>query len=521
MRAGKCVCHSYQCGQKYVLLKAFFESMPGRCKFVGLADAIKKSNVLKTELHLDENIRAQIEKFERGTKYVQLLRPATIGGGIFKLKSAEVNAAIDRFERCELSRIKFVPASGAATRMFKKVFSWLENPLAHKPEIDRFFTKVEELAFFEDWLKAADHADVETFETGLDAKVRWLELMLFPEGLGLSEQPKGLIDFHSYDQPQLPLVEHMKETMQYAISNGKGRLHFTVSPEHLKGFEKAVAFWTAKEPFNTVEWDISFSHQALETDTIAVDQSNEPIVEDGQFLRRPGGHGALIHNLNRLDEALVFIKNIDNVAHERLLPETVRYKKVLAGKLIELREDMMKIQVSLEKGLLDENQIQALRDKWKIRIPKGYKSLKAYLKRPMRVCGMVKNEGEPGGGPFWTVDDYTGEALQIVEQAQIDPNDSRQQSILKSSTHFNPVDIVCLLKDLKGKPIDLLQYVDDALYFVASKTHKGKNIKALEWPGLWNGAMANWITIFVEVPITTFNPVKEVSDLFRSEHLSK
>jgi len=193
----------------------------------------------------------------------------------------------------------------------------------------------------------------------------------------------------------------------------------------------------------------------------------------------------------------------------------------LAGKLLELRDDMMTLNVSLEKGLLDENQIQNLRDKWKIRIPKGYKQLKSYLKRPIRVCGMVKNEGEPGGGPFWTTDNYIGESLQIVEQAQIDSSNSRQKNILKSSTHFNPVDLVCLTKDLKGNKIDLHDFVDDELYFVASKSRNGLDVKALEWPGLWNGAMANWITIFVEVPIETFNPVKEFSDLLRPEHLKK
>jgi len=475
--------------------------------------------VLKTDLKLDKNIRSQLEKFERGTNHVQLLRPATIRGGVFKLSQAEVTSAIERFEKSSLSRIKFVPASGEATRMFKKVFEWLEDPKSHKSSIDDFFKRAEEFAFFEEWLKIADREDVETFETGLDAKVRWLELMLFSEGLNLSQLPKGLIDFHFYEEPQTPLVEHLKEAMCYSVASGVAKLHFTVSPEHLDGFDRAVKYWTSKPPFDSVEWDVTFSHQQTTTDTIAVDMQNEVVMDKERALTRPGGHGALIHNLNDISEDLVFIKNIDNVAHERMMPVSVSYKKVLAGKLIELREDLMTLHESLEKGLLDENKVQDLRDKWKVRIPKGYKALKAYLRRPMRVCGMVKNQGEPGGGPFWVTDEFIGESLQIVEQAQVTRDDSRQQNILKSSTHFNSVDLVCLLKDLRGQKIDLLEYVDDELYFISSKSHSGRDIKALEWPGLWNGAMANWITIFVEVPIDTFNPVKEVSDLLRPEHL--
>ena len=505
--------------QKYVLLKAFFECRHRHCKFVALAINPLNRSALKTDLKLDDNILSQLKKFERGTKYVQLLRPATIGGGIFRLNATEVKAAIARFEDSEFTRTKFVPASGAATRMFKKVLVWLEDPKMHSAEINKFFERAEEFAFFEEWLKAADKADVETFETGLDAKVRWLELMLFEEGFNLSQLPKGLIDFHIYDEPQIPLVEHLKEAMSYTTKDGVAQLHFTVSPEHLEDFKKAVNLWTSKAPFNAVEWNVSFSHQEKGTDTVAVDLNNELIIDQGNILSRPGGHGALIHNLNDINADIVFIKNIDNVAHDRMLEETARYKKALAGKLIELRDDMMTLQVSLEKGLLDENKVQGLREKWKVRIPKGYRALKAYLKRPMRVCGMVKNQGEPGGGPFWTTDDYIGESLQIVEQAQVNMEDSRQQTILKSATHFNPVDLVCLLKDLKGDKINLLNYVDDDLYFIASKSHQGSDIKALEWPGLWNGAMANWITIFVEAPIETFNPVKEVSDLLRPEHL--
>ena len=466
------------------------------------------------------SFEAQIRKFEEGTKYVQLLRPATVGGGIIRLTSKEQAAAIKRYDEAKgLVPMKFVPASGAATRMFKGVLQWIDNPQDHQEAINAFFDRAEEFIFFDQWLEAANDADVETYEAGVPSKVKWLQLLVSDEGLGFASKPKGLLPFHAYPELVTPISEHLKEAMEYATSADKARLHFTVSPEHHASFEKEVAHLRTQPPFDQIEWEIGFSHQDRETDTVAVDEKNAPIEVDGKILRRPGGHGALIHNLNALDADLIFIKNIDNVAHGRLLNETVRYKKAIAGILLELRADLQHLNSELGKGLIDEVHIRELRDKWKIRIPKDFQKLKAYLKRPIRVCGMVKNQGEPGGGPFYTTDGFTGESLQIVEQAQINKKDSRQRHILSNATHFNPVDLVCYVKDLKGRPIDLTQYVDDDLYFIAQKSHQGRDIKALEWPGLWNGGMAHWITIFVEVPIETFNPVKEVSDLLRPAHL--
>ena len=463
---------------------------------------------------------AQIELFQQGTKFIKLLRPASVGGGIIRLTSEQKKKAVERFETTEgLDPIKFVPASGAATRMFKRVFSWIENPKQHKKEIDDFFDRAEEFAFFERWWKAADDADVETFQSGLDSKVRWLELLVSSEGLGFASKPKGLLEFHLYESPDTPVVEHLKEAIRYSRVGEVAKVHFTVSPEHRADFEKEVGRQIKQDPFNEIKWEIKFSSQDPATDTIAVDLKNSPIEEGGKLVTRPGGHGALIHNLNAIEEDLIFIKNIDNVAYDRLLDETVEHKKALAGILLELRADLKQLYDALGKGLLDETHINELRDKWKIRIPKDYQKLKAYLERPFRVCGMVKNEGEPGGGPFYTLDKFTGESLQIVEQAQIDPKDSRQQSVLATSTHFNPVDLVCYVRNFEDEPIDLTKYVDDDLFFIAQKSWKGKDIKALEWPGLWNGAMAHWVTLFVEVPIETFNPVKEVSDLLRPAHL--
>lgn len=467
-------------------------------------------------------IERQLACFKRGTRYVQLLRPATVDDGIFRLNEKEKNRAITAFENQskDIKLLKFVPASGAATRMFKRIYQWITTPETHRAEIDAFFERVEELAFFEEWMQAADKADVETFASGLESKVRWLQLLVGEPGLNHANKPKGLIPFHLYEQPATPLEDHLHEAMLYASNGVEACVHFTVSPEHEEGFRQLVKSTIEKMALPAeLKLHVDFSHQQKNTDTIAVNSQNIPMEDQGRYVFRPGGHGALIHNLNELQADLVFIKNIDNVCHRRLLPETVTYKKILAGTLLQLRADLQEVYGQVSKGLVDQVSIQQLRDKWRIRIPKDYKNLKKYLHRPMRVCGMVKNEGEPGGGPFWCLDKHTGESLQVVEQSQVDLGKSRQAMIISSATHFNPVDIVCSLKDLEGNKIDLRQYVDTDLYFIAGKSIAGQDIKALEWPGLWNGAMANWITVFVEVPISTFNPVKELGDLLRPTHL--
>ncbi len=468
------------------------------------------------------SIAYQQSLIQQGGSYIKLLRPATIGGGIYRFDEQRRDALIRRFNDAanRLDMIKFVPASGAATRMFKRIYMWIADAETHKEDIEAFFTKVEAFAFFEEWVTAADQADLETFEAGLQSKVSWLKLLVDPSYLGLAQRPKGLIPFHQYGEiVHTPVVEHLKEGMAYAAQHKLARITFTVSPEHEEGFKEEVQHWIQQEPFKQVKWDIAFTHQDPSTDTIALDEAGKVVeAEDGKPLRRPGGHGALIHNLNDLDADMVFIKNIDNVAHDRLLATTAAHKKVIAGLLLEFRADLKSLHADLHKGLVDEQLINDLRDKWGLRIPRDYKKLKAYINRPIRVCGMVKNEGEPGGGPFWTIDQHTGESLQIVEKAQIDPADSRQQRIAEGATHFNPVDLVCYLKNMDEDPIDLLDYVNGEQYFTVEKTQEGRVIKGLEWPGLWNGTMAHWITLFVEVPMETFNPVKELQDLFRENH---
>lgn len=469
-----------------------------------------------------QELDKQVERIKNGTNYVKLLRPCTVGDGILRLSKNQIDIAIEAYNKhsSSVSIEKFIPASGAATRMFKGIYNWIDTPKKFETEINRFFQAVEKFAAFEEWLLEADRLDVSTFEAGLESQVEWLKLLVNQEALGFAHRPKGLIPFHQYhENTRTPVLEHLVEATRYALNGEKCNLHFTVSEEHLEGFEAELEQIERYGELKGFDFGVNFSFQSATTDTVATDTAFNILYENGKPLMRPGGHGALIHNLNALKSDLIFIKNIDNVCHQSRIETTVKYKKVLAGILFQLREDLKTIDKHLKRGLLDEIEIQQLRDKWDIRIPKSYRELKAFLKRPIRVCGMVQNEGEPGGGPFWVMDANLGESVQIVEQSQINTADSAQNQTLKHSTHFNPVDLACYLKDLDDNPIDLTKYVDEQLYFVASKSHKGREIKALEWPGLWNGAMANWITIFVEVPISTFNPVKEFRDLLRTSHL--
>ena len=470
----------------------------------------------------EEQIEHQLMLFKRGTNHVQLLRPAVVSDGISRLGGS----AVEFYKQLFQSRIdsedvmKFVPASGAATRMFKRIFEWIEEPEKHANEIAQFFNRAEELPFFEQWMSKVNELDIETFKVGLESQVKWLRILVSSDGIGLALLPKGLIEFHQYDaHVAIPVEEHMHEALGYAKSGDLCKLHFTVSDEYIGSFMAKVDELKKESPFNEVQWEIKFSSQEPKTDTIAVDPKLQIIGSNENPLTRPGGHGALLHNLNKLDASLVFVKNIDNVVHQDFLNRTVDYKQVLAGVLFELRDDLKVLHHQLKKGLVDEIAIQECRNKWGLRIPKAYRSFKAYLQRPIRVCGMVRNEGEPGGGPFWCHDEHTGESLQIVEQSQINTQDLQQQMILRNSSHFNPVDLVCYLQNLGGESINLEEYVDDNQYFISGKSFQGEPILALEWPGLWNGGMAHWITLFVEVPIDTFNPVKEVKDLLRPKHL--
>ena len=341
------------------------------------------------------------------------------------------------------------------------------------------------------------------------------------DGLGYGQKPKGLVTFHAYPEGGRKAVEeHLVESAVYAAARGVARIHFTVSPEHIAGFETLLA---EKVPVYEqrfgIRYDISFSVQKPSTDTIAVNPDNTPFrQDDGTLLFRPAGHGALVENLNEIDADLVFIKNIDNVTTDAQRGDTIRYKKVLAGILLDLQDRAFEYLKALEVGGAElEPIVEFIEQRLCVKLPADYDSalLRAVLDRPIRVCGMVRNEGEPGGGPFWASNADGTQSLQIAESSQIAPAD---QPLMKAATHFNPVDLVCGVRDSKGRKFDLRRYTDPATGFISSKSSGGRELRAQELPGLWNGMMSRWNTIFVDVPITTFSPVKVVQDLLRPQH---
>lgn len=495
-------------------------------------------------------IEKQISHFKKGFPYLKVVRPATIGDGIIHIDKQEVTEAVKQYiQKIDngLLPVKFVPASGAASRMFHSLFHFAEeakdkdNDMAakileehHHKGAKIFFGDLAKFAFYEKLVASIGSIKDE------NGRLKYGEIIdhvLSDKGLYYGFLPKGLIDFHHYNEgARTPVEEHMIEGALYGSDNrGNVRLHFTVSPEHLSYFVKKTND-AAKlfEPKYGVKYDITFSEQKPSTDAIAVDPENEPFrLSDGSLFFRPAGHGALLDNLNELDGDILFIKNIDNVVPDRLKTETNRYKMALAHILTKYQERIFGYLRLLERcpdtiSDLQIDEIVAFTEKEICMERSGGRYFKnktatieylvEKLNRPIRVCGMVKNAGEPGGGPFWAKNADGTTSLQIVEGSQIDGNDHVQKEIVQHSTHFNPVDIVCGVKDFKGAKFDLLKYRDPETGFISSKSKDGKAIKAQELPGLWNGAMADWITIFVEVSDITFNPVKTVDDLLRREH---
>lgn len=497
-----------------------------------------------------EQIENQLENFKQGFDFVQIRDAATINNGIHGLNDEQANEFIRIFEdrMNSLKIVKMVPASGSASRMFKTLNTFFntytgsdEDYLKFRQDkepgsIFSFFEKLKEFPFYPH-LKEALYKD----RLDLD-KLLWknqlleiLEYILTPKGLNYNATPKGLIDFHIYsDHIRTAAEEHLVEAALYANDGKEAHIHFTVSEEHIGKFKalmKSVLKNYQKE-FN-LKYDITYSVQSPATDTVSLDMEGNLVRDnEGNIVFRPGGHGALIHNLNDLKEDLIFIKNIDNVAPDRSKADTVKFKKILAGVLLKTQNQIfnyMKV-LSKKSSITDENlnEIeQYIYDHLGYKPKEGLvhtdrKERVAYLKqlldRPLRVCGMVKNEGEPGGGPFWVEDNEHAIRLMIVESAQVNLKDRNQKKIFTQSTHFNPVDIVCSTYNYKGKKYDLTKYIDNTQGFITSKSLGGKDIKVQELPGLWNGAMANWNTIFVEVPLSTFTPVKTVFDLLRFEH---
>lgn len=497
----------------------------------------------------EELVSNQIQNFKLGFDSVVLDRPAKVNDGIIRLSSNQVQAQAFLFDKlCKGKEvIKFVPASGAATRMFKMIYD-LDHYLAENTIDDesviieaghekalRLIKALPVMACAES-LEACLKKDGLSL-TQLLAEKKYREIIqyyLTDKGLNYGHLPKGLIMFHSYNgEDRLAVAEQMIEAVKYASVEGICRLHFTVSPEHLEDFKATVEQLkvTFEEKYN-VRYDVSFSCQKSSTDTIAVDLNNELFRDDkGDLIFRPAGHGALIENLNDLNADLVFIKNIDNVQREENAEEVIAYKKALGAILLSLQNRVFDYMEDIEDGNMDDEYLDQVADFCKnelcIEITPAFAGfevmekldyLYTLLNRPMRVCGMVKNEGEPGGGPFWVEHEDGNLSLQIVEQSQVDKSDKEQKHIAESATHFNPVDLVCGLKDYCGDQFDLEDYIDYDTAFITEKSFEGRKLKAMEKPGLWNGAMSDWITLFVEVPASSFTPVKTVYDLLRDEH---
>ena len=496
-----------------------------------------------------DKIHHQLSTIAQGAPYTDLVRPCTVGDGIRRLSKDQIHQTLKLYETAATGKrlIKFVPASGAATRMFKHLTVAYYQLLSGAPvlsaddkqidpEVLDFTNNCHKFAFYEE-LKAS------LYQAGLHCEklladrhfLPILENLIGDKQLDYTALPKGLIKFHAYGaDARTAFEEHLVEGTGYARTKAAGcAIHFTVSPQHQK---KIVSFLKQSLPvyedrFKT-RFHLSFSTQRNDTNTIAVDMENRPFrYPDGSLLFRPGGHGALIDNLNELDADIVFIKNIDNVAHERYLPEIVEWKKILCGLLMEGQQQVFYfleqfqgdpvshepikkatefVQKTLSRELPDTFDAGTLESK--------RQTLIDLLNRPLRVCGMVPNAGDPGGGPFWTKEHNGETSLQIVETSQIDTKSPHQRAIANGATHFNPVDLVCGIRNWRNEPFDLSRYVDEKAVFIATKTEGGLQIKALELPGLWNGAMAFWNTVFVEVPPITFNPVKEVTDLLRKGH---
>ena len=488
-----------------------------------------------------EEVERQLKVFQRGVPRARLNRPCRAGDGIIVLSETDRSLLPQKFEEaCRTHRImKFVPASGAASRMFHAWYRCLENGgFAVGDETDVFSRDLRRFAFFRD-LEAAVAAGGDSLDKLLESRdtAALMRYILTERGLNYGGLPKALLKFHSYpDGSRTALEEHLVEASLYSRNaDNLSRIHFTVSLEH----EAAVRTFLSRavplyESRLSVIFDVGLSTQDPGTDTIAVDLDHRPLrTEGGELIFRPGGHGALIANLNRLDADIIFLKNIDNIVPDRLKPETLLWKRLLAGCLIGFQREIFAClrRLAGEEGEADPEDIadfcernlnMVLPDRFHdFPVSKKRDFLAAKLNRPLRVCGMVKNEGEPGGGPFWVEDpdDPGGTTVQIIEEFQVDRDDPRQRAVWSSATHFNPVDLVCGVRDFRGRKFDLTAFVDPSASAIARKSEKGRELLALERPGLWNGSMARWITVFVEVPLATFNPVKTVEDLLRPQHL--
>ena len=487
-----------------------------------------------------QQIEDQLRSFETGFPYLEIKSAAAIGDGIIFLSDEDQKTFLDEWEkylRTDASVLKFVPASGAASRMFKDLFEFLEGTDEEPVKVfeKKFFDEIEKFAFYDDLNTACKSNSGKSISELISAK-HYKEIvynLLSEKGLNYGALPKGLLKFHSYPhEKRTPMQEHLVEGALYAASSSNQvYIHFTVSKEHRTLFEKHLneSLKTYENKFN-VKYNVGFSEQKPSTDTIAANAENKPFRDEGKLVFRPGGHGALIENLNDLNADVIFIKNIDNVVPDSIKGITVKYKKLIAGILVHFQQQTYSFLKELENENISDAKLTVIAQFCEKKLNNHNENLKLLsgnelrnylynkLNRPIRVCGMVKNVGEPGGGPFLTVNPDGTVSPQILESSQVNQKNAADKEKMMNSTHFNPVDLVCGVKDYMGKKFNLLQFVDKKTGFISLKSKNGKDLKALELPGLWNGAMSDWNTIFVEVPIETFNPVKTVNDLLRKEH---
>ena len=488
----------------------------------------------------EQQIETQLGQFKTGFPFLKLEAAAAIGHGIVAPDNKEGKQYVEAWQQYKAAGkrvVKFVPASGAASRMFKDMFAFVDADY-DKPTTDfekKYFDNIEKFAFYGE-LDAVCQKNNGKGIKALMAEGNYKAVaanMLKAEGLNYGQLPKGLLLFHNYPEgPRTPMEEHLVEGALYAASNGEAHVHFTVSHVHMELFKQKVAqkadYYAQKYG---IHYDITFSEQKPSTDTVAANPDGTPFRNsDGSLLFRPGGHGALIENLNEIEADVIFVKNIDNVVPDRLKGDTVLWKQIIAGVLVTLQKKAFDYLNLLDSGKYSHEQIEEMirfvqqdlccrkADIKELEDAELVIYLRNKLNRPMRVCGVVKNVGEPGGGPFLTYNQDGTVSLQILESSQIDKSNTAYMEMFTKGTHFNPVDLVCAVKDYKGNAFDLPKYVDPSTGFISQKSKNGKELQALELPGLWNGAMSNWNTVFVEVPLSTFNPVKTVNDLLREQH---
>jgi len=490
-------------------------------------------NMERLRLNLND-VKRQLTLHRKGPLFLKLNRPCTDHDGIVSFSSARRRELISFYEResCKYDIIKFVPASGAASRMFSEWFSASEKGGFGSKALDRLFVaNLKKFPFF-DLIRQNDPGRKLLAEKDVG---RLLKFILSSGGMNFGKRPKALIPFHRYSAREIrtPLEEHVCEAALYTLNRGVCHIHFTLSPGYKSGvvryLKKVIAGY---EKRNRIRYNISLSVQSASTNTIAVDKNNLPFRDDqGRIVFRPGGHGALLKNLKHLDADFIFVRNIDNAAPETLWEKIIPHRKMLGGLAIRMQEEIFSHIRKLKNNKPDVSQIRNIAnfcsEKLNIVFAEGFdrqpasekiRTLLSCLNKPLRVCGMVRNENQPGGGPFWVEEKDGTQTLQIVESAHVDTKQTDQAAIWFGAEYFNPVDMVCCIRDYRGRVFDLSDYVNNDTYLITSKSEKGRQLKALELPGLWNGSMAYWNTVFVKLPIVVFNPVKTVYDLLRPGH---